>query len=225
MKRTASQSKTARSRKARPRSRKRDENKEKTRRAILKAALDLFSKKGFQVTTTKEISQKAGIAEGTLFNYFRTKEDLALYFLEQEVLGLIQWFEGQERLRKASLAEKLFAIIHHHLERIAPYEDFIGAVYLRALQPSSKLSPLSLERQEINLRYLKFVRGILEEAEAKEEIPGVGDFGSYGFALFHLAMMTHWLHDRSAGKQETLALLDRCLKIGTGILAKGGWEW
>lgn len=223
MKRVASQSRSAGSRK--PRARKRDENKEKTRQAILKAALDLFSKKGFQVTTTKEISKKAGIAEGTLFNYFRTKEDLALYFLEQEVLGLIEWFEGEERLRKASLAEKLFAIIHHHLERIAPYEDFIGAVYLRALQPSSKLSPLSLDRQEINLRYLKFIRGILEEAEAKEEIPKVGDFGSYGFGLFHLAMMTQWLHDRSADKQETVALLDRCLKIGTGILAKGGWEW
>jgi len=37
--------------------------------------------------------------------------------------------------------------------------------------------------------------------------------------------MTHWLHDSSAGTQETLALLDRCLKIGTGVLAKGGWEW
>lgn len=223
MKRTPTQAGSRRSPK--PRARKRDENKEKTKQAILAAALDLFSRKGFQVTTTKEISKKAGIAEGTLFNYFRTKEDLALYFLEREVLGLIQWFQAEERLRRASLAEKLFAIIHHHLERIAPYEDFIGAVYLRALQPSSKLCPLSLERQELNLRYLKFIRGILGEAEAKGEIPRVGDFGCYGFALFHLAMMTHWLHDRSTGKQETLALLDRCLKIGTGILAKGGWEW
>jgi AcrR family transcriptional regulator len=223
MKRTATQAGSQRS--SKPRARKRDENKEKTKQAILTAALDLFSRKGFQVTTTKEISKKAGIAEGTLFNYFRTKEDLALYFLEQEVLGLIQWFHAEECLRRASLAEKLFAIIHHHLERIAPYEDFIGAVYLRALQPSSKLCPLSLERQELNLRYLKFIRGVFEEAESKGEIPHLGDFGCYGFALFHLAMMTHWLHDRSAGKQETLALLDRCLKIGTGILAKGGWDW
>ena len=224
MKTPAAKARSAR-RERKPGPGKRDENKEKTKRAILKAALGLFSKRGFQVTTTKEISRKAGIAEGTLFNYFRTKEDLALYFLEQEVLGLIQWFEGQERLRNASLAERLFSIIYQHLERIGPYEDFIGAVYLRALQPSSKLCPLSLERQETNLRYLKFIRGILDEAEAKGEVPSLGDFGSYGFALFHLAMMTHWLHDRSAGKQETLALLDRCLKIGTGILAKGGWEW
>ncbi len=224
MKTTASKTESAR-RARKPGPRKRVENKEKTKQAILRAALDLFSKKGFQVTTTKEISKKAGIAEGTLFNYFRTKEDLALFFLEQEIVGLIQWFEGQEHLRSAPLGERLFAIIHQHLERISPYEDFIDAVYLRALQPSSKLCPLSLERQEINLRYLKFIRGILDEAEAKGEIPDVGDFGTYGFALFHLAMMTHWLHDASAGKQETLALLDRCLKLGTRMLAKGGWEW
>jgi len=53
----------------------------------LRAALDLFAEKGFYRTTTKAISKKAGIAEGTLFNYFETKEDLALYFFEREPYG------------------------------------------------------------------------------------------------------------------------------------------
>jgi len=224
MKTTRSQARISRSPKSPGRGR-RLENKERTREAILEAALALFSKRGFAATTTKEISRKAGIAEGTLFNYFRTKEDLALYFLEREVEALIEWFQQEDRLSRAPLAEQLFAVIQHHLERIGPYEDFIGAVYLRALQLSSKLSPLSLERQEMNLRYLKFIRELLSAAEAKGEIPEVGDFGAYGFGLFHLAMITHWLHDRSAGKEDTLALLDRCLKIATGLLEKGNWEW
>ena len=200
-------------------------NKQKTKKAILRAALELFAKKGFSKTTTKEISRRARIAEGTLFNYFRTKEDLALYFFEEELLGLITWFEREERLRKAPLAEKLFALIHHHLERISPYEEFIGAVYLRALQPRSKLSPLSLHSQEHNLRYLRFVRDILAEAEAEGELPGIGDFGAYGFGLFHLAMITYWLQDQTPGKGETLALLDRCLKFATHLLQRGAWEW
>src|SRR5438552_6841248 len=111
---------------------KRIENKEKTRRAILKAALNLFAEKGFYGTTTKAISQKARIAEGTLFNYFETKEDLALYFFEQELSAVIDWFSREKRIRDASLPEKLFSIIHRFLERIEPYEEFIGAVYLRA---------------------------------------------------------------------------------------------
>jgi AcrR family transcriptional regulator len=204
---------------------KRVENKEKTRRAILSAALGLFAEKGFYNTTTKAISRKAGIAEGTLFNYFETKEDLALYFFEEELDNVVAWYEGNRRLKQAGLAEKLFAIIHHHLERLTPYEEFIGAVYLRALLPASKLSPWSLQNQERNLRSLRFIRDILAEAERAGEIPRVGDFGAYAFSLFHFAMVTHWLQDHSPGKQQTLALLDRCLKLATHFLKKGGWDW
>jgi AcrR family transcriptional regulator len=204
---------------------KRVENKEKTKRAILRAALELFAEKGFYHTTTKAISRKAGIAEGTLFNYFQTKEDLALYFFEQELDAVIEWYERDPRVKRATLAEKLFAIIQQFLDRLAPYEEFIGAVHLRALAPTSKLSPWSLQTRERSLRYLRFIRGILAEAEAAREIPLVGDFGAHAFGLFHLAMTTHWLLDRSRGKEQTLALLDRCLKLAAHFIKKGGWDW
>ena len=44
---------------------RRVQKKEKTKQAILKAALELFAAKGFYATTTKAISKKAHIAEGT----------------------------------------------------------------------------------------------------------------------------------------------------------------
>jgi hypothetical protein len=97
---------------------------------------------------------------------------------------------------------------------------------MRALTPTSKLSPFSFESQDRHLRYLRFIREILLEAEADEEIPPVGDFGAYAFGLFQLAILTHWLRDQSRGKEETLALLDRCLKMATHFLRKGGeWNW
>lgn len=205
---------------------KRSENKERTKERILKAALGLFRKQGLERTTTREISDKAGIAEGTLFNYFKTKEDLALYFFQKETEDLVEWYQGEARLRKATLPEKLFAIIHRQLEYIAPYEDFLGAVFFRALQPSSKLSPVSFESQELRLKYLRFIRDILDEAAERGEIPPIGALGSYGFGLFYMGIVTHWLHDSSPGKQKTLALLDRSLTIGARVLGKkGGWEW
>jgi len=160
-----------------------------------------------------------------LFNYFETKEDLALYFLDQELAAVINAYHRDKRLRDAPLPERLFWIVNEFLERLSPYQDFIGAVYLRSLQPSSKLSPLSLQSQEHNLRYLHFIRDILAEAEAEGEIPKVGDIGAYAFALFHLVMVTYWLQDGSPGKQQTLAMLDRCLKLATHLLKKGGWDW
>jgi len=204
---------------------KRALNKERTKERILEAALRLFREKGLDKTTTKEISRKAGIAEGTLFNYFKTKEDLALYFFQKETDNLIQWFGSETRLQKAPLAEQLFAIIHRQLEYLEPYEEFIGAVFCRSLQPASSLSPLSFESQELRLKYLRFIRDVLAEAEAKREIPRVGGLGAYAVGLFYLGIVTHWLQDISRGKQKTLALLDRALNLGTKVLKKGGWEW
>src|SRR5262249_44330819 len=146
-------------------------------------ALKLFAEKGFYNTSTRAISRKAGIAEGTLFNYFETKEDLALYFFEREMDEGIEWFENDPRMKRAALPEQLFAIIHHSLERLEPYQEFIGAVYLRALAPSSKLSGWRLQNQERNLRYLRFIRDILAEAESENQIPPLGDLGAYGFSL------------------------------------------
>jgi AcrR family transcriptional regulator len=204
---------------------RREAKKEETKRQILTAALELFREQGLDGTTTRQISKRAGIAEGTLFNYFKTKEDLALYFFQKETNDLVEWFESNARLKKAGLPEKLFAIVHRQLEYIEPYEDFIGAVFFRSLQPSSKLSPLSLESQELRVKYLRFIKDVLVEAEEKGEIPPTGDLGAYAFGLYYMGIVLHWLHDTSKGKQKTLALLDRSLNLATKVLRQGGWEW
>ncbi|WP_459202208.1 TetR/AcrR family transcriptional regulator [Methanococcus sp. CF] len=55
---------------------------EDKRKAIMDAALKLFTERGFHGTSTAQISKEAGVATGTLFHYFPTKEDLInnLYF-------------------------------------------------------------------------------------------------------------------------------------------------
>lgn len=56
---------------------------------ILRAALPLFVQDGFHGTPTSRIAQEAGVSNGTLFHYFKTKEDLviALYNQLKEELG------------------------------------------------------------------------------------------------------------------------------------------
>lgn len=45
---------------------------------ISNVALNLFTQKGIKGTTTKEIAKRAGIAEGTIYKHFKSKDDLAL---------------------------------------------------------------------------------------------------------------------------------------------------
>jgi len=48
-------------------------------KAVIKAAVELFSEKGYAATSTREIAQKAGVAEGTIFKHYPTKKDLILW--------------------------------------------------------------------------------------------------------------------------------------------------
>src|SRR5262245_65954018 len=86
-------------------------SKDAPRARIVAAALALFQAKGYDVTTTKAIARRARVAEGTVFNYFPTKEDIALYFFEQEVDQAMAAVRKNPRLKKASLEEKLFALV------------------------------------------------------------------------------------------------------------------
>ncbi|MCK8489107.1 TetR/AcrR family transcriptional regulator [Paenibacillus sp. MBLB2552] len=45
---------------------------------ILEAATEIFAEKGYAATSTSEIAQKAGVAEGTIFRHYKTKKDLLL---------------------------------------------------------------------------------------------------------------------------------------------------
>jgi len=200
---------------------RRAQNKQAIRNRIVKAALGLFQTKGFDGTTTRAIARKAGIAEGTVFNYFKNKEDIALYFFEQEVGHAVASVRDNERLRKAPLEEKLFALVEGQLEYLAPYERFIGAALIHALKPSSPLGPFSHRAMELRHRYLGFVEELMEESIPKHKQDPLAFLAPEVFWIYYLGTLLYWLYDSSENKQNTLAFLDRSLTIGVGLLKKG----
>jgi AcrR family transcriptional regulator len=205
----------------RPRADQRDARKDATRRAIVDSALELFQTKGFDQTTTRAIARRAGVAEGTVFNYFRTKEDIALHFFNEELDHAIAAVRGNPKLARAPLEEKLFALVQSQLDYLAPYERFIGAAIVHALRPSSKLGPLSTSSQLLQLRYIEFVEELMNESLPDEESSLARMLGPRAFWLFYLGMLLYWLHDSSEGKQDTLAFLDRSLTLGVKALFGG----
>jgi AcrR family transcriptional regulator len=200
---------------------RRAQSKEAIRKRIVTAALNLFQTKGFDATTTKAIARKAGIAEGTVFNYFKSKEDIALHFFEQEVDQAIASVRGNPRLRKAPLEEKLFTLVHSQLEFLAPHERFIGAAFIHALKPASALGIFSHRAQELRHRYVGFVQELFEESLPKQQHNPLSWVAPEAFWIFYLGALLYWLHDSSPGKQHTLAFLDRSLSIGVSMLKQG----
>lgn len=205
---------------ARPAGR-RAQSKQEIRERIVRAALSLFQTKGFDSTTTKAIARKAKIAEGTVFNYFKSKDDIALHFFEQEVDQAMAAVRDNPRLRKAPLEEKLFTLVHSQLEFLAPYERFIGTALIHALKPASPLGPFSHRAQELRHRYLGFVEELIEESIPKHRRSPLTFLAPEVFWIYYMGALLYWLYDSSEGKQNTLAFLDRSLSIGVSMLKQG----
>jgi AcrR family transcriptional regulator len=220
-KKSTTRAKSQRKKAALPRKGRRAQNKEAIRKRIVTAALSLFQTRGFDATTTKAIARKAGIAEGTVFNYFKSKEDIALHFFEQEVDQAIAAVRDNPRLRKAPLEEKLFTLVHSQLEFLAPHERFIGAAFIHALKPTSQLGIFSHRAQALRHRYVGFVQELFEESLPKQQQSPLSWVAPEAFWIFYLGALLYWLHDSSPGKQHTLAFLDRSLSIGVSMLKQG----
>src|SRR5476651_2502938 len=86
-----------------------DQSKEKTKLpGVLRAALRLFVKQGIDGTTIKDIAREAGVAEGSLYRHFKSKDDLAWHlfsihlrqFTEELTAHVFAERSAKERVRK-----------------------------------------------------------------------------------------------------------------------------
>src|ERR1035441_1697845 len=87
-----------------------------TEQRILETAAQLFTTAGWESTTTREIAAAAGIATGTLFNYFQCKEAIAASLISEALTQAQQEFERRPR-EQESLEEDLFRFIWTGLKR------------------------------------------------------------------------------------------------------------
>src|SRR5229473_3440185 len=55
---------------------------------ILEAARKIFAKKGYEAATVDDVAEAAGVAKGTLYLYFRSKREIYLAALRQDILTL-----------------------------------------------------------------------------------------------------------------------------------------
>jgi len=99
--------------------------KEAKRRKILNAALKIFSRKGYGTAAIDEVAQEAGIAKGTLYLYFRDKEDLfcstIMYFIDNLAAYLKKHVDNNE-----GPLDILRSIAYHVLRFFLQNKDFFG---------------------------------------------------------------------------------------------------
>lgn len=104
----------------------------KRKEVILQAASRLFSDKGFKETSVSEISEITGVAEGTIFYHYKSKEGLFLAILEGLKNDIIQGFEQYYKERKfGSGLERVEGAISYYLYFAGMREDRFHLLHQR----------------------------------------------------------------------------------------------
>lgn len=132
------------------------------RQALLKAALTLFTEHGFHGTPTSKIAKEAGVATGTLFHYFKTKEELInqLYLeIKKELTRDLSVGISDERTMRGKFHKMWLNFITWGINSPEEFQFF--------MQFSSSPYISNLTREEA-IQHLRFIRDLIEEGKRQE---------------------------------------------------------
>lgn len=136
-----------------------EEEQARRRKEIFHASVHLFLNKGFNETSMREIAEAAGIGKSTLYDYFPSKDDILLSFVEDELQTLTEQVKkiGEQNI---GAMEKLRQMMFAYMDYLAANEDF----YLKLSYQVQRLAQESLERIQRQRHALQdMVRGTIEE--------------------------------------------------------------
>jgi len=184
-----------------------EDAKQANRQRILDCARQLFLDNGFDSASTRDIARAAGLATGTLFNYFATKEAIAMT-LVAEALAPGHQDDTKKPPPGASLEEDLFAFLAAQLRRLKPHRSYLQPVLERALSPFAHASAAP-EGEQMRVAHLEEIGRIL--SQHGHSCPSFTTLHLY-WALF-AGVLAFWARDKSRHQEETLALLDQAIQL------------
>lgn len=188
------------------------------RELILEAAIRVFAERGFHAARVSDVAKEAGVADGTIYLYFKTKEEILLSIFE----------ESMDTLREGLVAR--LAGVSDPLERVRIFARFhfeqvrTNPQVAEVLQVELRLSKKFIKdyRPEKLWSYLGLFRQILQEGQASGAIratvdPFVGMWAFFG-ALDEIAMQ--WALARHKDKFNLEAAADEVAEIFIRGLAR-----
>ncbi len=134
----------------------------KTKRKIFETSMKLFSEKGYEATSIEEITATVGVAKGTLYYHFSSKEEI-FNFLVEEGMKLLKMSIEIKTSKCTTTIEKLKAIVLIQLKGIKKYENVLTIV-MSQVWGNEKRNVLCKEKV---MEYIKVIENILEERHAK----------------------------------------------------------
>lgn len=157
----------------------------KTKRKIFETSMKLFAEKGYDATSIEEITATVGVAKGTLYYHFSSKEEIFQFLVEEGVKLL----KNSIAIKTSSLTnsiDKIKAITLIEIKVLVKYESFMTII----LSEIWGTGPRSKMCRDYVFEYIQMIQEIVEEGMEKGELlkanPNVVASGIFGFVCSSL---------------------------------------
>ena len=137
----------------------------KTKRKIFETSMKLFAEKGYDATSIEEITATVGVAKGTLYYHFSSKEEI-FNFLVEEGVKLLQNSIEIKTAKLDNYIDKIKAIILIEIKIVNKYENLIKILLSQFYGKEAR----NQKCQEHIYKYIDKIEGIVKEGIEKEQI-------------------------------------------------------
>ena len=133
---------------------------------ILEAAVKVFARQGFHQSTVAQIAKEAGVADGTIYLYFKNKDDILVQFFSFRAKQVFESFR-EEVDRAQTSADKLRNLVRRHLAEFQRDRD--GAVvYQVETHQNSRMAEAQI--REMSQMYRDLIAEIIEQGQQEGTI-------------------------------------------------------
>ena len=137
----------------------------KTKRKIFETSMKLFAEKGYDATSIEEITATVGVAKGTLYYHFSSKEEI-FNFLIEEGIKLLQNSIDIKISKLDNYIDKIKAIVLIEIKIVNKYEDFITILLSQFYGKEAR----NKKCQNLVYEYIDKIEKIVEEGIISGEI-------------------------------------------------------
>ena len=133
---------------------------------ILEAAVTVFARQGFHQSTVAQIAKEAGVADGTIYLYFKNKDDILVQFFSYRTKQVFDRFRAEVQKADNSL-DKLRNLIRRHLMEFQR-DPNMAVVYQVETHQNSRLAEAQI--REMSQMYQDLISEIVELGQQEGKI-------------------------------------------------------
>jgi len=186
-----------------------------TRAAILDHAIRRFREQGFDATTMRDVAQASGLALGSAYYYFASKEAIVQAYYDEVQSEHARRVAAALAEGKHSLGDRLRIAFHTKFDILAHDRRLLGALFRYSADPDHPLSVFGPTSGPIRVASMEVFATAIGDEKLPDDIRAVLPIALWAA---HMGILLYFIYDDSPEQARTRKLIDGVVRLIVRIL-------